>query len=256
MPHVGLETLGVHARRSDHCLSELRLRQGPLLARRVRTADPRDASKRVLRRTPARVRELPHEKAKALRARRQVAFPLSGLQGLEEADDDFAGRVEWLQGESDSPSERHLVERLAVRYSLGPQEWRQGLLAFSFDSAFLDRLAGKKRGWANTRKQRLLADLALTPKARRLLAAHDAVERTISTQSVAWSYVAGLRGRSLPSAPPIRRAKENRRTQSNGHKPVGSCRAWSFTAYEPDGPATWYAYQTTLHRSTPQARRA
>jgi len=31
--------------------------------------------------------------------------------------------------------------------------------------------------------------------------------------------------------------------QSNGHKPVGSWRVWSFTAYEADGPATWYAYQ-------------
>ncbi len=142
------------------------------------------------------------------------------------------------------PSQGDLVERMAVHYSLTPREWRQGLLFFSFESAFLDRLAGQKRGWANNRKQRLLANLKLTARAQRLLAARDAVENTVSTQSVAWSYVASLRGRSFPSAFPIPRAKEIRSMQNgNGHKPAGSWSVWTFTAYEPDGPVTWWAYQ-------------
>ena len=173
-----------------------------------------------------------------------TAVPLSSLQATDEEDDDFADRADWLQGRAFSPSQRDLVERVAVHYSLTPHEWRQGLLFLSFDSAFLDRLAGQKRGWANKRKQRLLANVSLTPKAHRLLAAHEAVQNTISTQSSGWSYVAGLRGRSFPGAFRIRAAKEKRLMQNgNGHKPAGSWSVWTFTAYEPDGPATWWAYQ-------------
>lgn len=29
----------------------------------------------------------------------------------------------------------------------------------------------------------------------------------------------------------------------NGHKPAGRWRVWTFTAYEPEGPTTWWAYQ-------------
>jgi hypothetical protein len=185
-----------------------------------------------------------NEKEAAHRARRLTAVPLSSLQEPDEGEESFTERVEWLLGYADSPSERHLVERVAVRYSTTPQQWRQGLLAFSFDSAFLDRLAGQKRGWANKRRQRLLGNVTLSPQAQRLLAAQEAVENTISTQRVAWSYVAGLYGRSFPSALPIHRAKERRPMQNgNGHKPAKSWRVWTFTAYEPDGPATWYAYQ-------------
>jgi hypothetical protein len=180
---------------------------------------------------------------------------LSSLQEPDEEEEAFAERSEWLHGQADSPSERHLVERLAVRYSTTPQQWRQGVLAFSFDSAFLDRLAGQRRGWTNKRKQRLLANIELTPRAQRLLRAQQVVGATISTQRVAWTYVAGLRGRSFPSPMPIRRTKEIRTMQNgNGHKPAGTWRVWTFTAYEPAGPATWWAYQTALRRSTPERR--
>jgi hypothetical protein len=184
------------------------------------------------------------EKEAAHRVRRLTAMSLSSLQEPDEEEEAFAERAEWLHGHADSPSERHLVERMAVRYSTTPQQWRQGVLAFSFDSAFLDRLASRKRGWANKRKQRLLAEVTLAPYAERLLRAEQVVEATISTQTAAWSYVAGLRGRSLPSAFPTRRAKEIRPKQNgNGHKPAGTWRVWTFTAYGAGGPATWWAYQ-------------
>ena len=29
----------------------------------------------------------------------------------------------------------------------------------------------------------------------------------------------------------------------NGHEPAGDWKVWTFTAYERDGPATWWAYE-------------
>jgi hypothetical protein len=184
------------------------------------------------------------EKEAAQRRGRSTAEPLSARQPDGEASEEFEECAEWLLGHSQSPSSHTLVRRVAVRYSLSPREWRQGLLAFSFDSALLDRLAGQKRGWANKRKQRFLANARLTPRAQRLLVAHQVVESTVSTQRVAWSYVSGLPGRSFPSALPISRAKETRTMPDrNGHEPAGDWKVWTFTAYEPDGPATWWAYE-------------
>ena len=198
------------------------------------------------------------EKEAAQRRGRSTAEPLSARQPDGEASEEFEECAEWLLGHSQSPSSHTLVRRVAVRYSLSPREWRQGLLAFSFDSTLLDRLAGQKRGWANKRKQRLLADVALTPRAQRLLVAHQVVESTVSTQRVASrSCVSGLPGRSFPSALPISRAKETRTMPDrNGHEPAGDWKVSTSRPTSGTAPRLGGLTRTVLHRSTPGRRSA
>jgi hypothetical protein len=187
------------------------------------------------------------EKKMAWRRRLETASPLSSLRGADEDEEDFEERADWLFRDPRSLSERHVAERLAVRISLTPQQWREGLLSFSFDSAFLDRLAGQRPGWANKRRQRLVQSVTLSPRAELILAAEDALEATIAAERNSIARVAGLAGRSFPSAPPIPTVKKRAKEipmQQNGHKP-GAWRVWLFECHpvDKDGPQMWWAAQ-------------
>lgn len=175
-----------------------------------------------------------------------TAVPFSCLRGGEEDEGDFADRAEWLAGHGHAPSQRHLIQRLAAQDSLGSRQWAKGLLYFSFDGAFLDRLKGANDGWARKRKERLLKDVKLTARAEALLAAQQTLDATIAAQDDPLPRVGALTGRSYPGPRPIpaKRAKEILMQQPNGFKP-GGWRVWCFQCYPRDSdlPQIWWAAQ-------------